>query len=582
MAFCENCPPVIWRSALAVPHLPRPRALDIFLFAGAGALLYALLALAPAELGRASPSVTIDLRPTALPGYTWFSILRMVGAYALSLVFTVVVGYAAARNPTAERILVPLLDILQSIPVLSFLPAVLLAMIAIFPRETLGLEMGSVLLIFTGMAWNMAFSFYHSLLTIPADLIEASRVLRLTWWQRLTTLEIPPTVIGLVWNSMMSWAGGWFFLMACESFTLVNRSFTLPGLGSYLAVASSQGDLRAVGWGLGTLVFVIVVLDQIIWRPLIVWSQRFKIELTEDPYPPHSWFLDAVRRSTVLPAAGRGVSGAAAEAIAAASGWLRMPATPRMPYAPRLIAASLALLALALIGGVLIGCVALLSMLSRVSAPEWRQVVAGAGATSARVAIALLIALGWTVPAGVFIGLRPRAARVAQPLAQIAASVPATALFPILLLVLVRMGGGLNIGSILLMLLGSQWYVLFNVIAGTSAIPQDLIEASAVTRLRGWMRWRTLWLPAIFPYLATGGITAQGGAWNASIVSEYVVFGGRTLQTVGLGALIAGATQRGNYPLLAASTLVMAAIVVLLNRLGWRRVKRAAEQRYHL
>jgi NitT/TauT family transport system permease protein len=261
---------------------------------------------------------------------------------------------------------------------------------------------------------------------------------------------------------------------------------------------------------------------------------------------------------------------------------VRVPAIPRLPYASQLFAASLAVLALAVIGSVLIGCVALFGMLSGVSAADWRQIMVGAGATSARVAISLLIAVGWTVPAGVFIGLRPRAARVAQPLAQIAASVPATALFPILLLVLVRMGGGLNVGSILLMLLGSQWYVLFNVIAGASAIPQDLIEAAAVARLRGWMRWRTLWLPAIFPYLATGGITAQGGAWNASIVSEYVVFGGRTLQTVGLGALIAGATQSGNYPLLAASTLVMAAIVVLLNRLGWRRVKRAAEERYHL
>jgi len=448
---------MVRRPSILVTRLPRPHAVDLVLFFGVGALLYALLALAPVELKRASPSVTIDLRPTALPGYTWLSFLRMVSAYVLSLLFTVVVGYAAARNRTAERVLVPLLDILQSIPVLSFLPAVLLAMIAIFPRETLGLELGSILLIFTGMVWNMAFSFYHSVLTIPGDLIDASRVMRLNWWRRLTTLELPPTVIGLVWNSMISWAGGWFFLMASESFTLVNRSLTLPGLGSYLAVASSQGDIRAVMWGLATLVLVIVALDQIVWRPLIVWSQRFKIELVEDPQPPRSWFLDTVRRSSVLPVIRHAIAGPAAEAIANLSDRVRMRALPRIPFGPRLLATALALLALVLIGSIFIGSAALIRMMVRVSAQEWGQIAVGAVATSVHVAIALLIALGWTVPAGVFIGLHPRAARVVQPLAQIAASIPATALFPILLLVLVRVGGGLTVASILLMLLGTQW-----------------------------------------------------------------------------------------------------------------------------
>ncbi len=569
---------------MLVLRLPRLRVADLVVFFGVGALLYALLAIAPASLRRESPSVVIDLRPTALPGYAWLSLLRMTSAYGLSLLFTLVVGYAAARNRAAERILIPLLDILQSIPVLSFLPAVLLAMIAILPRETLGLEVGSVLLIFTGMVWNMAFSFYHSLLGIPAELIEASRVLRLTWWQRFTSLELPTAMIGLVWNSMMSWAGGWFFLMACESFTLVNRSFTLPGLGSYLAVASSQGNIRAILWGLGILVAIIVVLDQILWRPLIAWSQRFKVEVAEDPNPPHSWFLDALRRSSLLPVIQRAVSGPLAEAMAAASSRVEMAmrADRPLPFPPGFLAACRSLLALATVAGVLAGTLALIGMLVRISAPEWKQVMIGAGATSARVALALLIALGWTVPAGVFIGLRPAVARVAQPLAQIAASVPATALFPIVLLVLVRMGGGLNAASVLLMLLGTQWYILFNVIAGASAIPRDLLESAAVMKLRGWMRWRTLWLPATFTYLLTGAITAQGGAWNASIVSEYVVFGGRTLHTTGLGALIAEATQAGNYPLLATSTLTMAAIVVLLNRLGWRRAMHAAAERYHV
>jgi NitT/TauT family transport system permease protein len=572
-----------WRPPVIA--LPRPRlsVADILVFAAAGAVLYWLLSFAPAALRRPHPSIEIDLRPGALPGYALLSFLRMVAAYLLSLLFTLVVGFAAARNKRSERILIPLMDILQSIPVLSFLPAVLLAMIAVFPRETLGLEVGSIILIFTGMVWNMAFSLYHSLLTIPAELVEAARMLRLNWWQRLTSLELPASAIGLVWNSMMSWAGGWFFLIACESFTLVNRSFTLPGLGSYLAAASGKGDLRAILLGLGTLVALIVTLDQLVWRPLIVWAEKFKIELTEDPAPPHSWMLDALRRSRLFSVAGQALRAPLAEALDSA--FRRVETTAQgiglMRYAPRVLGACGVVLALAAVGGVLIGSFALARMLVTLPASAWSHVLVGAAATSARVAVAMAAALAWAIPAGVFIGLRPRVARIAQPLAEIAASVPATALFPVLLLILIRLNGGLNVASILLMLLGTQWYVLFNVIAGATAIPRDLQESAALLKLRGGLRWQTLWLPAIFPYLVTGGITAQGGAWNASIVSEYVTFGGHTYQTTGLGALIA-ASQGGDYSLLAASTLTMSAIVVLLNRFGWRRAMRAAEDRYHL
>jgi NitT/TauT family transport system permease protein len=579
----QTSSPIRQPSMVALPRVSRTWIIDVLVFCVVATLLYALLTVAPAALRRPSPSVTIDLRPAALPAYTVLSLLRMVWAYVLSLIFTLVVGYAAVRNRRAERVLIPILDILQSIPVLSFLPAVLLAMIAVFPG-TIGLEVGAVLLIFTGMVWNMAFSFYHSLLTIPRDLVEAGRMFRLSWWRRMTTLELPAAAIGLVWNSMLSWAGGWFFLMACESFTLVNKSFTLPGLGSYLAVASSKGDIRAVLWGLGTLIALVVILDQFVWRPLIVWSQRFKMELAEDPVPPHSWVLDALRRSHALPAAGGAISPVLATMMNRGSQGFQaaIRVFPPVQVPRRLAFAGWVLATAGTIAVSLAGSAALIHMLAKLRAEEWTQIMIGAGATSARVASALAITFAWTVPAGIYIGLRPRLARIAQPFAQIAASVPATALFPVLLLLLLRVRGGLNVASVLLMLLGTQWYVLFNVIGGATAIPRDLIESAEVLKVRGWMRWQSLWLPAVFPYLVTGGITAQGGAWNASIVSEYVTFSGKALQTVGLGSLIAASSQNGNYPLLAASTVTLAGIVVVLNRLGWRRAMRAAEARYHL
>ena len=548
---------------------------------GAGTL-WGLVSLAPAELRQVAPSTALDLRPQALPGYAGLSLLRMTAAYVLSLVFTLVVGYTAARNRSAERILIPALDILQSIPVLSFLPAVLLAMLALFPGRIIGLELASVVLIFTGMVWNMAFSFYHSLLTIPEDLLEAARVLRLSWWQRFTRLELPSAAIGLVWNSMMSWAGGWFFLMACESFTLVDRSFTLPGLGSYLAEASSRTDLRAVGWGLGALLSVIVALDQLVWRPLVAWSQKFKHELAEDPLPPRSWFLDLLRHSAMVRWVQVRLWVPFSEVL---DRHLRLPGeqaarvpSSRLRGRPVLAAAAATVLA----APVAWGLVSLAGLLAMVSPGTWRDIGLGTVATGLRVLIALLIAGAWTIPVGVAVGLRPRLARVAQPLAQMAASVPATALFPVVLLALLQLGGGLEVASVALMLLGTQWYLLFNVIAGTTALPQDLREAAQVLGLRGWRRWQAFLLPAIFPYLVTGGLTSQGGAWNASIVSEFVTFGGRTLQTTGLGALIASAAAQGDMPKLAASTVVMAAVVVGLNRLVWRRLAHLAETRYHV
>jgi NitT/TauT family transport system permease protein len=370
--------------------------------------------------------------------------------------------------------------------------------------------------------------------------------------------------------------------MACEAFTLANHSFMLPGLGSYLALASGNGNTRAMLWGLGVLIAVIVVLDQLMWRPLIAWSQRFKMELSDDPNAARSWMLDLLRRSRIIGAAQHRVGIPVAEALDRA-GAHRAAAMPpggrplaRAARSGRLLFAA-AILAMAGWGAFL-----MLRLLAGVAPVEWLRLTVDAGATLLRVAVALLLAIGWTVPVGMAIGLRPRLARVAQPIAQVAASVPATALFPIVLLLLLRAGGGLNLASVLLMLLGTQWYVLFNVIAGATAIPRDLIEAASLTKIRGWMLWRTLLLPAIFPFLVTGMLTAQGGAFNASIVSEYVVFGGRILRTTGLGATIAAAANSGNYSLLAASTVALATVVVLLNSLIWRRAAHLAEERYHV
>ncbi len=565
---------------LSRPH--QSWAADVLVLGAAAAAFYVLLAVAPKELRSVAPSVTVNLHPAALPAYALLSFLRMCAGYVLSVVFTLVVGYAAARNQAARRIIIPSLDILQSLPVLSFLPAVLLAMISLFPRQTAGLEVGSVLLVFTGMVWNMAFSFYHSLVTIPEELMEAARAFRLSRWQRFTSLELPAGAIGLVWNSMMSWAGGWFFLMATEAFSLGKESFTLPGLGSYLSVAANRGDLAAILWGLGTLVAIIIALDQLAWRPLIAWSERFKMELSESQEVPTSRVLDLLRHSTLLPWARRKIQAAAALTQC------------RRPFPDRAKRRSLSPAAVGLepafsrvmtglgLAAIAWGAVSLIRMIAGASPAQWIAIGEGSAATVLRVGIALALSLAWSVPAGVAIGLRPRLAQIAQPIAQIAASVPATAVFPILLLIMLRLGGGLSIASVLLMLLGTQWYVLFNAIAGAVALPRDLQEAAVLMKLRGWMRWRELILPGIFPHLVTGGITAQGGAFNASIVSEYVVFEGKTLQTIGLGALISASANNGDYHLLAAATVAMGTIVTLINRLFWRRAARLAEERYHL
>ncbi len=521
----------------------------------------------------------IALNPRYLPYYAFRSLGRMAAAYLLSIAFALAYGYAAAYNRRAEQILMPLLDVLQSVPILSFLPVVLLGFSAFLPQRV-AVELASVVLIFTSQVWNLTFSWYQSLTTLPKELREASAIFRFNWWLRLKTLELPFATPGLIWNSMMSWAGGWFFLMAAEMFTVGDRDFRLPGLGSYLQEAANRGDLRAILWGLTALVVLIVLLDQFVWRPLVAWSERFTLEMVERDYPATSWFYDLLRSSSLLEWLGAAL-GALSDRI---DGWMvrRWPfaASPADGEERRSAAFTLVLVVLAAAIGY--GVLRAAVLLAKVPLSQWEQIGIGLVATTLRVAVSLVIAIAWTVPVGVAIGMNPKLSSWLQPLVQTVASIPATALFPVFVMMLVSLPGGLNMAAVLLMLMGTQWYLLFNVIAGASTIPQDLKYTASLLGLSRWERWRVLILPAIFPYLITGAITASGGAWNASIVAEYVQFAGKTLRATGLGEIISASTASGDFPLLLASTIAMIVAVVLINRLFWRRLYALAEERFRM
>ncbi len=494
--------------------------------------------------------------------------------------FTLVYGYIAAYNRKAERFMIPLLDTLQSIPVLSFLPGVMISMVALFPTRQLGVELGSVLLIFTGQVWNMTFSFYSSLKNIPREMYEAAQVYQLSWWQRFRQLELPYAAIGLIWNSMMSVAGGWFFLMACEMFVLGNRDLRLPGLGSYLQTAANAGNTRAILAGLAVMIGVIVLLDRVVWRPIITWAEKFKFEQVEAAETSRSGILDMLRRSRLLAQLSQRSVMPVREALDLHFARTHAAShTSAKRRTSKWVAGIVACLALV---GLAYAIVKMLTLAASISWSDLHTIFLGAGATFLRVEFVLVLAALWTIPVGTVVGLHPKLSAIAQPLAQIAASVPATALFPIILLLLIRAGGGLGIGSIVLLLLGTQWYILFNVIAGATAIPTDLKEVCDVYHFKRVERWRRLFLPGIFPYLITGFVTASGGAWNASIVAEYFHFRGQTFSTVGLGAVISQATDSGNFRMLMAATLVMALIVVTINRMLWRRLYALAATRFKL
>jgi NitT/TauT family transport system permease protein len=556
--------------------------LDLILVVGLAGLFLSFIDLGREWTGVHRSSVIIDLSPAALPRYTMFSLFRGLLAYVLSLGFTIVYGYWAAKDRLAGRFLLPLLDILQSIPVLGFMPGLVLALVALFPHSNIGLEVAAVIMIFTGQAWNMTFSFVHSLRSIPADLREAATVYRFDWWRRLRNVELPFATIGLVWNSMMSMAGGWFFLMINESFQLGDRDFRLPGIGSYMSVAVEQGRVGAMLLAILAMITMIVVLDQVLWRPVVVWAQKFRVEEGGEQIVMTSWFLDWFRASRLVRAL-RGRFRDLRRRLAPPQVASAAPAAPELRAAVSRNPRILSVVSLALLIGILVwGGVKLLHLLQQVPAGVWGVSITSAFITLGRVLLSTLIGTAWALPAGLAIGLSPRLSRIFQPIVQIAASFPAPMLFPLVIALLQWAGVTLGWGSILLMLLGTQWYILFNVIAGAMALPADLREAATSYRISGWRRFRTVYFPGVFPYLVTGWVTAAGGAWNASIVAEYVTFKGQTLRAHGLGAEISSAAAAANFPALAAAILVMALLVVAFNRTVWRWCYRVAEERFSL
>ncbi|MFZ0338797.1 MAG: ABC transporter permease subunit [Terracidiphilus sp.] len=561
-----------------------PFLVDLGVAACALAVFFAVVSTGVYWFQKPIPVVAISSSIGALPLYAFYSIVRMAIAYFLSLAFAITYGYVAAYNRRIEPWMVAVLDILQSIPVLSFLPPVVLAMVSLVPGHQLGIEMAVILLIFTGQVWNLAFSFYSSLKTIPREMLEASRIYRYSNWQRFWQLEMPFSTIGLVWNSIVSVAGGWFALIFCETFTMGDRNFQLPGLGSYIQTATYAGNVRALLAGIATVILIVVATDQLVWRPLIAWSDKFKFEQVEAADQVTSPILELLRRSKIVQTLPGRIWDSVEEPVYRHLAQSKENRVVKPLDETRSRKVSPVLWAVALAGAMAVCWAAAQAalMLKTVALADLCLLLEGAAATFLRVNAALLISAAWTIPVGVAIGLNPRIARVVQPVAQIMASVPATAFFPILLMGLVRIGGGLGVGSIALMLLGTQWYILFNVIAGAMSIPSDLREVASLFHFTRWQRWTKLILPGIFPFLITGMVTASGGAWNASVMAEYSRVKGVTLSTIGLGAQIDAATDSGRFSMLLLATIMISLMVVTMNRLVWRRLYHLAETRFKL
>ena len=563
---------------------PSLRPVDLIVGAGLLALLFGLLRLAPSLnapfLPNQAPS-TVSTDPAELPYYAVRSLLRMFIGLLLSVLFTFVYATAAARLRRTEKVLIPVLDILQSVPVLGFLTVTVTAFINLFPGSELGLECASIFAIFTAMAWNLTFAFYHSLLAQPRDLDEAARVMRLTKWQRFWRLDVPSGMIPLVWNGMMSFGGAWFFLAASESISVLGHTYALPGIGSYVAAAMLQGSLGKVGIAIVVMVAMVVAVNVLFWRPMVAWSERFRAEESGAAERPRSLVLDLLRRSAVPDMVARPVRPVARllDRATRPFGLAEHPlARPVVRQRTGDVFFAGAVTAL-----VVFGAWRALSYVNRqIGLGEFGHAFLLGSATFGRVVALLLVATAIWVPIGVWIGMNPRVARFAQPVVQVLASFPANFLFPFATAFFVATGLSLNLGGILLMALGAQWYILFNVIAGASAIPSDLREAMRSMGVRGRLRWTKFILPAIFPAYVTGGITAAGGAWNASIVAEVVTYGSHHLTAYGLGAYIAQAAGSGDLARVLTGVVVMSVYVVGLNRLLWRRLYALSETRYSL
>ncbi|CAN5652446.1 ABC transporter permease subunit [soil metagenome] len=517
----------------------------------------------------------IDLSFWKLPQYTLYSLARGWVAMGFSLLFTILYATWAYYDTRARTILLPVLDILQSIPVLGFMPGLVLALVALFPHSNFGLELSCVLMIFTAQVWNMVFSYYDSLKGVPVELRQMGMICRFGPMQRFLKIELPFAAQGLIYNCMVSMAGGWFYLTINEAFTLGNQNFQLPGLGSYMSVAIAEGNVRAQVAAVIAMAIMIIGTDRLIWWPLVIWSRKFKLEDTASGPMETTLIQRMLSRSSLL-----GFLHDAPRQLGRKFEAMMAPheKPPPLPSAPRQGGKILYFLMMIPIFAIAAyGVFMLVKMIIQVDLHEWLLILLSTAATFGRVLAALVISSLWTIPVGVWIGLNPKVSRYFQPLIQFAASFPAPMLYPLVFGWILFVGGNLGWGSIILMMLGAQWYILFNVAGGAQAIPADMISCADIFGIKGWARWRQFILPAIFPSLVTGWITSAGGAWNASIVAEYLQQGGQTYNAFGLGDLISRATAAGNFNLLAAAVVVMALSVVTINRTFWKRMQRAGD-----
>jgi len=543
---------------------------------GVALLLVMGLLLALVDVGRttlftplaASQATTIHLNPSYLPGYALRTTARMFAALFCSLAFTFTFATLAAKSRRAGLILIPVLDILQSVPILGFLSFTVVFFLNLFPGRVFGAELACIFAIFTSQAWNMAFSFYQSLTTLPNDLQEAARAFRLSPWQKFWRLDVPFAMPGLVWNTMLSMSGGWFFVVASEAITVGNTTFTLPGIGSYVAVALAQKNIFAIIYAIIAMLVVILLYDQLLFRPLVAWSGKFRFETTAATATPDPWMLKLIRQTRLFQAIFDTIGGALGVVLRLRLSGNAVRQIDEGAKPSRLIDAIWFSIIAALAAYALWDIISFIS-----SSLHWRDLGTAllmGVYTMIRVVVLMAVAALVWVPVGVWIGLRPAATRVAQPIAQFLAAFPANLLFPPVVIAIVYFHVSANIWLTPLMLIGTQWYILFNVIAGAAAFPGDMREAVANFRIRGLLRWRRVMIPGILPYFVTGAITASGGAWNASIVAEVASWGTTKLQAQGLGAYIAQATNAGDTPRIVLGVAVMSAFVITFNRVLWR------------
>jgi NitT/TauT family transport system permease protein len=522
----------------------------------------------------------ISTDPANLPGYALRTAMRMLIALGVSLVFTLTYATWAAKSQRAGNLLIPVLDILQSVPILGFLSITIVFFLSLAPGKILGAEFASVFVIFTSQAWNMAFSFYQSLRTVPEELHEAGRMFGMNGWARFWRIEVPFGMPALIWNMMMSMSGGWFFVTLSEAISVGHTTITLPGIGSYIAQAIVEKNLHAIFWAIGAMLVVILIYDQLLFRPLVAWADRFRFDNEEIEEQPESWLLDVIRRSAFMDKV--------AEPFQLFMRWtyrLSSPVRGRARFAAQMLPSRASDIVWAVFL-IVLGALALWKIYGLLAgAFSWSDVLgtlALGAITMVRVTLLIFLAsVVWT-PIGVYVGMRPHLSRVVQPVAQFLAAFPANLLFPVAVFVIARFSLNPDIALSPLMVLGTQWYILFNVIAGAAAIPRELRDVASNLQLKGWLWWRKVALPAVFPFYVTGAITASGGSWNASIVAEVASWGTHTLRAHGLGAYIADATTAGDFHRIVLGIATMSFFVVVVNRLFWRPLYWFAERRYRL